>query len=570
MNLGLSLFIVYLLGKVATVAIHQLHFGSAAAFVLLWQDALIAIAVALISRLSKPLAWTLYSIASIHFAISMPLMRLMATPLTAPLLRAGSGTLADSMTHCLDALNLSLLGGTLLLAGILPFLLGRFPLHFKPRLVFTIAIGILAGFCLTSSSDLQGLHRNSLFALVRSFNTQSVISVSAKHNSTPSPLHGQLAGANVLLIALESTGAKHLSTYGAATDPMPFLSQLAREGVVFENAYAAYPESIKGLFTILFSRQPQFGFNPENLAKKSMPSLASRLAESGYETALFHSGRFMYLGMDNVIAAARFSQASDAGEIGGNHNSSFGVDDFSSVDYLLHWLDHRNRSQPFFIHYLPIAGHHPYEVPIDGPFSGSDDVSRYLNARHYSDLALKRLVHGLEERDLLRNTLVIVYGDHGEAFDEHPGNYGHTLYLYEENLRVPLIFWSASGLKPHRVARVTSLVDLAPTICDVLGLDIAPTFEGASAFSPGDQPAIFLTEYSMHLRGIRAGRWKFIFEQDTGYARLYDLNIDPSERTNLARAHPEIVRDLRRRFFDWSDPARPPTIIANPKTVAQR
>jgi lipoteichoic acid synthase len=221
------------------------------------------------------------------------------------------------------------------------------------------------------------------------------------------------------------------------------------------------------------------------------------------------------------------------------------------------------------VHYLPISGHHPYDVPVPGPFVGGSEARRYLNALHYSDLALKKLVEGLEKRGVLENTLLIVYGDHGEAFGEHPGNYGHTLYLYEENVRVPLIFWMPAKLRPTRLSPITSLIDVAPTVCDLLGFQTPASFDGVSAFGNVEKPVFFFTEYSMRLRGVRFRDWKLILEDDTGYARLYDLKSDRAERTNVAGAHPEIANRLR-RFFEWSEAAPRSTVAVEHDTLAQQ
>jgi phosphoglycerol transferase MdoB-like AlkP superfamily enzyme len=572
MKPGLSLFILYALGKGITIAVHDFKFGLETVPVLLWQDALVATVVVLAFRCSKAAGWILYATAVLHFAISLPLLRIMATPLTAPLLRAGSGTLADSMRHHVDAVNLSLLLGALLIGAILPFVLRRMRGSVHPAFQVSAMSGILAGYVCTASADLQGLHRNSLIAFARSFGhtTDATVLRAIPEQRHSSALHGVLKGANVILIGFESTGARHLSTYGATNDPMPVLSRLAREGVIFENGYAPYPESIKGLYALLFSRQPRFGFDPEDLAGHSDSSIASIAWRHGYETALFHSGRFMYLGMDSVVAAAGFEQADDAGAIGGNHNSSFGVDDFSAVDHLLKWLDQRATANPFLIHYLPISGHHPYEAPIRGPFAGADDQSRYRNALYYSDRSFERLLDGLEKRGLLANTLLIAYGDHGEAFGEHPGNYGHTLYLYEENVRVPLIFWMPEKLRPARLPRVTSLIDVAPSICDLLGMEPSPEFQGVSAFTANDRPALFCTDYSMHLRGIRHNEWKLIVEKESRYTRLYDLGRDPGEQTNLAGTRPEVVSTLRRQFLEWSGTGVRSKVPPNHETLARR
>ena len=130
---------------------------------------------------------------------------------------------------------------------------------------------------------------------------------------------GAAAGRNVVLIVLESAGAEYLRPYGASHDPMPNLSDLAGAALVFEDAYAVYPESIKALFSVLCSRYPAMDTETESYARITTPSLATLLKAAGYRTALFHSGRFMYLGMKAVVENRGFEVLEDAGAIGGNH-----------------------------------------------------------------------------------------------------------------------------------------------------------------------------------------------------------------------------------------------------------
>src|SRR5258708_28607483 len=186
-----------------------------------------------------------------------------------------------------------------------------------------------------------------------------------------SPYAGAARGFNVVMISLESTAAQYLSLYGAQSDPMPNLSALARRSLVFENAYAVYPESIKGLFSVLCSTFPAFDSRPEAYEKVECRSLAAVLTDAGYPTALFHSGRFGYLGMQSIIRYRGYQTLEDAGSISGNHNSSFGVDEPATVARMLAWIDALPRGQPFFLTYLPIAAPHPYapHQPCQSPRS---------------------------------------------------------------------------------------------------------------------------------------------------------------------------------------------------------
>jgi arylsulfatase A-like enzyme len=382
-------------------------------------------------------------------------------------------------------------------------------------------------------------------------------------------LRGSAAGRNVILIALESTGARYLRCYEAKEDPMPNLTRLAATSLLFENAYAVYPESIKGLFSVLCSRYPAFDTRAEDYARVRTPAIAQVLATAGYRTALFHSGRFDYLGMNEVVRHRGFETLADAGNISGNFNSSFGVDEPATVETMLAWIDSRPHEQPFFLHYLPIAGHHPYATPAPGPFPERDELDSYRNALHFGDAALGKFLDGLRQRGLDTNTLFVFYGDHGEAFGQHQGNFGHTLFIHEENVRVPLLV-SMPGAwhEPVRVNRIASLLDLAPTLLALLGLEAPKDYQGASLLESAERAALFFTDYSMPLAGVRDGRWKVVLELGSARAKLFDLEADPDERTNLASKFPERVAKWSRRLQDWS--AAQKALVLRPELLAGR
>src|SRR5262249_59578029 len=106
---------------------------------------------------------------------------------------------------------------------------------------------------------------------------------------------------------------------------MPNVTALTAEGVLFEQAYAVYPESIRGLFAVLCSRYPAMDTQPEKYERVTTPSLADVLRGQGYHTALFHSGRFRYLGMQAAVRGPGFAVLEDAGHIGGGPGSRFRV-----------------------------------------------------------------------------------------------------------------------------------------------------------------------------------------------------------------------------------------------------
>jgi hypothetical protein len=489
------------------------------------------------------------------------------------MLRAARGPLADSLIYHLTLVNAGSVALILTAGAALPAALKRWAGTEEaawrvPRVAVVAAVVMVAaGPWTLTRVETAGLHRNAFGALIGA-RAPAFDAAGGSTNWRQSPFESEIGvdltalsgiarGRNVLLIALESTAARYLGLYGAALDPMPSLTQLSRDALVATNAYAVYPESIKGLFSTMCSRYPAFGVSPEAHAAAECDGLPARLAAEGYQTALFHSGRFQYLGMDAIIARQGFHVREDAGAIGGNVHSSFGVDEPSTVTRILDWIDGLAGGQRFFAAYLPVAGHHPYATMGPGPFDDRTEMGRYLNALHEGDAALGDLLQGLRDRQLDRDTLIVAYGDHGEAFGQHPGNAGHTLFIYDENVRVPLIIAAPGAITSTvRVPSVVSLIDVAPTILNLLGLATPIGYEGASILQAQSQMALFFTDYSLGWLGLRDACWKFIYEIDSDRSQLFDVCADPDETTNIAGQSPELVAAYRERVRAWSAAAR--------------
>jgi arylsulfatase A-like enzyme len=330
---------------------------------------------------------------------------------------------------------------------------------------------------------------------------------------------------------------------------MPHVKGLS--GWTFENAYAVCPESIKGLASWLCSFCPTPHTWPGQYRASAFEatSLATVLKSAGYSTALFHAGRFDYLGMAEVLEARGFDVLRDASAIEAKDVRPFGVDEDSVVDAALAHLD--GATHPAFVAYLPIAGHHPYLAPGASNGGERDERARYLLDLAHGDRAIGRLFDGIRARGLWERTLFVVHGDHGEAFGEHEGNRVHTFQVYEENVRVPLfIVAPGSTLTPQRIESLVALTDLAPTVLDLLGLPAPADWEGQSALSPRARVIRMFADYGVEQLALRDGPYKFVWSPETGRPELYDVSCDPDEHVNLADAHRERVArylaDLRR------------------------
>jgi arylsulfatase A-like enzyme len=546
-----SLMVVFILAKIAVLWGHSILFSIWTAIAYLWQDLLIALVFGVFFslmewwRLPQRASTAVYWALVLYVAVNVPVTRAVSTPLTWAMLRAARGPLADSVLLYVTVVNCVIVLVLLIAAAVLPRLTTRLPSRAILCAMLLALVLAAIGPKASANIDTRGLDRNPIVALVNTaLPTLAAKPVKAAVRVSPfgegpaedlGALRGSACGRNVILVSLESTAAQYLGLYGSPVETMPRLTQLASHAVVFENAYAVYPESIKGLFSTLASIYPEFKSRAESYESKPCHYLSTVLKDAGYRTALFHSGRFDYLGMESVIRNRGFQTLEDAGDIGGNHNSSFGVDEPATVDRILSWIDTLPKDQRFLITYLPIAGHHPYETPERGPFGDIEEIDRYRNALHYGDISLGNLVEGIRGRGLEEQTIWVIYGDHGEGFGQHEGNYGHTFALYEENVHVPFLI-AAPGLRTdqRRVRKVVSLADTAPTVLDLLGLRAPQCYEGESMLDAQSRMALFFTDYSLGMVGLRDERWKCIYEVDSGRTRLFDLAQDPGERADIS------------------------------------
>lgn len=564
----IALFLVFLIGRVICVMGRDLEWSLGLPVVMIWQDVAMVLVFALFDRIprSSKLTWTIYGLLVGYLAMNVPLIRVLSTPLTPAVVNAAAGALKDSIWHHVTTETIVAVI-IVIAAGIaVPGMLSRAEGTIRPAFLrgcLAVALGIVVwGPFVAVRIATHGLERNVIWAYaaglrsrVGTENTEAdwrePIIGTRSHPGLTSD-RAMARRRNIVMVALESAGAQYLPLWGAREDPTPNLTSLAGAAWVFRNAYAVYPESIKGFYSVLCSQYPAFDTRAEEYENLPVPSLAAVLKENEYRTGLFHSGQFEYLGMEEILRGRGFEVMRDAGDIGSDSQSSFGIGESETVEEMLEWIDGLRRDEEFFLCYLPIAGHHPYVAGPGGPFQGSEDVDRYRNALFEGDAALGRLLAGLRERGRYDETCFIFYGDHGEAFGQHPGNYGHTLFLFEENVWVPVLIAVPGLIEEGRyVDDVISLIDLAPTICDLLGLRVPKDFRGTSLLHGKAQMALFYTDYSLGLLGLRDGPWKFIYELENGRSSLYDLSTERAELENRADEFAMLTERYRNRLRHW-------------------
>jgi arylsulfatase A-like enzyme len=183
--------------------------------------------------------------------------------------------------------------------------------------------------------------------------------------------------------------------------------------------------------------------------------------------------------------------------------------------------------------------------------TGNFSKEKYLNSIRNADKTLQMLVEGLIKRNLLKSTLIVILGDHGEAFGKH-NQTGHAGGIYEENLHIPFILINPELFKGERLSVLGGISDIAPTILSILQKEIPEVWQGENLFSENRRKRLyFFSPFSDYLFGFRENNLKFIYNATTGKHLLFDLATDPLELSDISKNHAEYVKEAKSVLNEW-------------------
>jgi len=370
---------------------------------------------------------------------------------------------------------------------------------------------------------------------------------------------------NVVLVVMESVGARYVAGSGSeeAAGWTPRIASYRGSTLAFRNIYAHAPMSTKTLYSLLTSRYPTFSFEIETtkFASARMQTLSGRLKAAGLRTAFFMSGDLEFQYQGSFIEGKGFDLRADMRSIpcalpiyldsSPEWPHLDLVDDRCTTEALTHWID-AQAGHPFFAMLWTGNTHVPYfnsTPPTEGSFSSDPKQNRYLGAVQLSDAAIGNVLDHLRQRGLLESTLVVVIGDHGEAFGEH-GRRAHGTDIFEEQTHVPLLLINQQISTPEPNNTLGGMIDIAPTILHVLGLAPELTWEGRSVFDPNRPGRVYMFAPNLDMvAGYRQDHQKFMYRLSRDKASVYDLANDPGETRNLADG--ESARAIRSILSGW-------------------
>jgi arylsulfatase A-like enzyme/Flp pilus assembly protein TadD len=332
---------------------------------------------------------------------------------------------------------------------------------------------------------------------------------------------------SVLLVTLEAVRADRLGAYGYAPARTARLDALAREGVLFEKAYAAAPLCRPAVTTVLTGRGPASHRVREDVGvslAESVPLVTEVFRSQGYRTGAFVGSSV--LGRSSGLFRGFEQWVDDFGAPGKRSGRAEPGTPEETAAAALRWLETTGSSE------LVFAWVHLERT------TASDSYDASLAA---TDAGLGRLVDGF--RRARPSLAVAVLADHGEALGDH-GEDGFGYFVYSATTRVPLLISFPEALSRRRVASVVRSMDVAPTLLDLAGVAALPGLEGASLVplmtgrvAEGPGPALIenlslVSRYGLSpLFAIRSGAHLYI---RAPRPELYDSDQDPGERVDLA------------------------------------
>jgi len=444
---------------------------------------------------------------------------------------------------------------------------------------------------------------------------------------------------NIILIVIDALRAKNLGCYGFKEKISPNIDKLAKNGVLFENAFSCTVVTIPSLTSIFSGMYPiSHGIIRQHYTQQDVSILNSLkikflpeiLHSMGYTTlALDWIGNWLKRGYDfyygmpksKVVETSVFKKAlqivsyvpppvynlikSVWRRIHLNVLRVTSIENAEVFTNLAINLIRENSNNEFFlfIHYWDT--HVPYNAPRDfiepvdegkdikiekilgkianpqkkakirsftkGLKTANELIAKYYGAIRYVDYQIGILLDALKDMDILDDTLIILTSDHGESLIEHEIYFSHH-GLYDETIRVPLIFSGPRIPRGKRIANLVQHVDIMPTILDILktksdrvtldGKSLVPLLLEEDKLI---RPAIYVEEADLERKlAIRTSNYKYIYAPSKSEAvckecgrihgaleELYDLQKDPSENHNIAEFQPEIVKNLKNNLFTW-------------------
>lgn len=371
------------------------------------------------------------------------------------------------------------------------------------------------------------------------------------------PVKSTFSQPNVVLISIDTCRTDYLEPYGGTIAKTPNLSAIAEDGLLFEDAVTPVPLTLPAHTSLLTGLHPiQHGVrdNYNNTLNEAAVTLAELFRENGYTTAA-------------AVATLLLSRRSGLAQGFDDYDDVFSSGEMITYNPIVErkgdevvasgrkWLKQHQQKEspsPFFLFLHFYDPHTVYNPPP--PYRSQYKDNKYAGEIAFVDDCIGQLVDEFKKQGLYEDLLLVVVGDHGEGLGDHKEK-THGLFLYEECVRVPMIFKLPESSKQagRRIKQSAILQDVLPTLAQLCDLGTVPT-DGISLApwlfeekEPSERWSVLETQYPLTYNwspffALRNQEWKYIHAPD---AEFYHLSVDPNERNSLFHDLPEKVKPIR-------------------------
>jgi phosphoglycerol transferase MdoB-like AlkP superfamily enzyme len=307
---------------------------------------------------------------------------------------------------------------------------------------------------------------------------------------------------NIVLISVESLSGDYMRYFGNNNTVTPYLDSLIPHSLFFSNFYASGTRTVRGLEALALAIPPTPGQSivrrPDN---EDMFSMGSVLKGKGYDVKYIYGGNSFFDNMGYFFGHNGYTvlDKRDIPERLVHHTTAWGIDDEGSFDFTLEQCDKSHKEgNPFFNHIMTVSNHRPYTYP-EGRIDIPPSAQVAEGAVKYTDYSIHKFLEDARQKPWFNNTLFVIVADHCSR------SAGKT-DLPVNNYHIPCFIYSPQLIRPVIEKRLTSQIDLAPTILGLLNLSYTSRFLGYDVYkTPAAAERIFISTYQ-NLGYIREGR----------------------------------------------------------------
>jgi len=395
---------------------------------------------------------------------------------------------------------------------------------------------------------------------------------------------------DIIYIMTDDLGYADLSCYGRKDYQTPNLDKLCSQGMKFMNAYAAAPVCTPtrvAFMTGRYSARLTVGLY-EPIAEgpgdslvglsPSIPSIAALMKKAGYETYLVGKWHLGYpVEYSPIRNGFDYFYGFHAGAIDYISHSNDLYENETKIEQPGYttdlWADKavelitRQHSKPFFLTIMFNAPHWPWQVPGDKPYpegfenwtkDGSPEI--YAAMMRNLDSAVGRIVKAVDDHNPANTVIIFTSDNGGERYSDNGPYKGRKMSLWEGGIREPAFVRWPGKIKEHSTTnQVVTTMDWTATILSLGGGKADPKFPldgmNITPILKGKQKEVDRTLYwrifqRQQHKAMRDGKWKWL-QDEKGNEYLFDLEADPTEKTDVKDQHKDVLEKLRKKYRQW-------------------